>query len=49
MLLKDKIAVIYGGAGAVGSAIAKAFAKEGAIVYLGGRTLENLEKGSQAD
>jgi NAD(P)-dependent dehydrogenase (short-subunit alcohol dehydrogenase family) len=43
MLLKNKTAIIYGGAGAVGGAVAKAFAREGAQVFLGGRTLKNLE------
>jgi NAD(P)-dependent dehydrogenase (short-subunit alcohol dehydrogenase family) len=43
MLLQNKTAVIYGGAGAVGSAVARAFAREGAMVFLGGRTLKTLE------
>jgi len=43
MLLENKNAVIYGGGGAVGGAIARAFAREGARVYLAGRTLEPLE------
>jgi NAD(P)-dependent dehydrogenase (short-subunit alcohol dehydrogenase family) len=42
MLLKNKTAVIYGGGGAVGSAVAKAFAREGAHVFLAGRTLSRL-------
>jgi 3-oxoacyl-[acyl-carrier protein] reductase len=42
MLLDGKNAVIYGGGGAVGSAVAKAFAREGAKVFLAGRTLEKL-------
>jgi NAD(P)-dependent dehydrogenase (short-subunit alcohol dehydrogenase family) len=33
MLLSDKHAVIYGGAGAIGSAVAAAFEREGAFVY----------------
>jgi 3-oxoacyl-[acyl-carrier protein] reductase len=37
VLQKDKIAVIYGAAGAVGSAVAEAFAREGAHVFLTGR------------
>jgi len=37
MLLNDKIAVIYGAGGAVGGAVAKAFAREGARVFLTGR------------
>ncbi|MEX1031480.1 MAG: SDR family oxidoreductase [Paenibacillaceae bacterium] len=43
MLLKNKIAVIYGAGGAVGSAVARAFAREGASVFLAGRTLETLK------
>jgi 3-oxoacyl-[acyl-carrier protein] reductase len=43
MLLKNKNAVIYGGAGAVGSSVAIAFAREGARVFLTGRTLSKLE------
>jgi 3-oxoacyl-[acyl-carrier protein] reductase len=43
MLLNGRNAVIYGGAGAVGSAVARAFAREGARVYLAGRTAESLE------
>jgi 3-oxoacyl-[acyl-carrier protein] reductase len=44
MLLENKNAVIYGGGGSVGGAVAFAFAREGANVYLAGRTLENLEE-----
>ena len=44
MLLKNKVAVIYGAGGAVGSAVAAAFAKEGAKVFLTGRTAANLER-----
>jgi 3-oxoacyl-[acyl-carrier protein] reductase len=43
MLLQNKIAVVYGGGGAVGSAVASAFAREGARVFLAGRTLPTLE------
>jgi 3-oxoacyl-[acyl-carrier protein] reductase len=39
MLLQDKTAVIYGAGGAIGSAVARAFAAEGAKVFLSGRTL----------
>src|SRR4051812_30749764 len=38
MLLKNKIAVIYGGGGAIGGAVARTFAREGAKVFLAGRT-----------
>jgi 3-oxoacyl-[acyl-carrier protein] reductase len=43
MLLQNKTAVIYGGGGAVGGAVARAFAREGATVYLAGRTLAALD------
>ncbi|MCW3120226.1 MAG: Short-chain dehydrogenase/reductase [Chitinophagaceae bacterium] len=43
MLLKDKIAIIFGGGGAIGGAVAKAFAGEGARVFLAGRSIEKLE------
>jgi NAD(P)-dependent dehydrogenase (short-subunit alcohol dehydrogenase family) len=42
-LLDGKNAIIYGGAGGIGAAIARAFAKEGATVFLAGRTREKLE------
>jgi NAD(P)-dependent dehydrogenase (short-subunit alcohol dehydrogenase family) len=37
-LLTDKTAVIYGGGGAIGGATARVFAREGARVFLAGRT-----------
>jgi NAD(P)-dependent dehydrogenase (short-subunit alcohol dehydrogenase family) len=37
MMLKDKVAVVYGAGGAIGGAIARAFAAEGARVFLTGR------------
>ena len=43
LLLEDKNAVVYGAAGAVGSAVARAFAREGAHVFLAGRTAATLE------
>lgn len=43
MLLENKNAVIYGGGGAIGGAVARAFAGEGARVFLAGRTLATLE------
>ncbi len=43
MLLKDKNAVIYGGGGAIGGAVACSFAREGARVFLAGRTPSKLE------
>jgi 3-oxoacyl-[acyl-carrier protein] reductase len=44
MLLENKNAVIYGGGGKVGGAVARAFAREGANVFLAGRTLAPLEE-----
>jgi 3-oxoacyl-[acyl-carrier protein] reductase len=43
MLLESKVAVVYGGAGAMGSAAASALANEGARVFLVGRTRNSLE------
>jgi NAD(P)-dependent dehydrogenase (short-subunit alcohol dehydrogenase family) len=37
MLLEDKTAVIYGAGGAIGGAVARAFAREGARLFLTGR------------
>jgi 3-oxoacyl-[acyl-carrier protein] reductase len=44
MLLENKNAVIYGGGGSIGGAVARAFAREGANVFLVGRTLATIEK-----
>src|SRR5688572_1438662 len=44
MLLEDKNAVVYGGSGSVGGAVARAFAQEGAHVFLAGRTLTTLHE-----
>jgi 3-oxoacyl-[acyl-carrier protein] reductase len=43
VLLEGKSAIIYGGGGSIGAAVARAFAREGASVQLAGRTLEPLE------
>lgn len=43
MLLENKNAVIFGGGGSIGGAMARAFASEGAHVFLGGRTASRLE------
>lgn len=43
MLLKGKVAVIFGGSGAIGTAIAKVFIREGAHVYLCARDLNKLQ------
>jgi 3-oxoacyl-[acyl-carrier protein] reductase len=44
MLLEGKNAIIYGGGGSVGGAVARAFGREGARVFLAGRTRATLEK-----
>lgn len=44
MRLKDRVAIITGGAGNIGRAIALAFAREGAAVVVASRTLSNLEQ-----
>src|SRR5579859_7494537 len=43
MLLKNKNAFIYGAGGAIGGAVARAFAMAGARVFLTGRKKEQLE------
>lgn len=43
MLLEGKNAVIYGGGGTIGGACAEAFAREGARVFLAGRTAARLD------
>ena len=43
MMLKDKVAVVYGAGGAVGGAVARAFAAEGAKLFLTGRRLAPVE------
>lgn len=44
MLLQNKVAVIYGGGGAIGGAVARTFAREGATVFLAGRTVSKLDE-----
>jgi NAD(P)-dependent dehydrogenase (short-subunit alcohol dehydrogenase family) len=43
MLLQDKVAVIYGAGGSIGRAVALAFAREGATLFLTGRHAANVE------
>jgi 3-oxoacyl-[acyl-carrier protein] reductase len=43
VLLEAKNAVIFGGGGAIGGAVARAFARDGATVFLAGRTRSKLE------
>ncbi len=44
MLLENKVAVIYGAGGPIGSAVAYTFAREGARVFLAGRTQAKLDE-----
>jgi NAD(P)-dependent dehydrogenase (short-subunit alcohol dehydrogenase family) len=43
MMLQDKVAVIYGAGGGIGGGVARAFAAEGARVFLTGRRLASVE------
>jgi 3-oxoacyl-[acyl-carrier protein] reductase len=47
MLLEKKNAVIYGAGGAIGGAVARAFAREGARVFLAGRSRAPIEAVAQ--
>jgi 3-oxoacyl-[acyl-carrier protein] reductase len=44
MLLENRNAIVYGGGGAIGGAMARAFGREGATVHLAGRTMPPLVK-----
>jgi NAD(P)-dependent dehydrogenase (short-subunit alcohol dehydrogenase family) len=44
MLLENKNTIVYGAGGAIGGGVAKAFAREGARVFLAGRTRDTLDK-----
>src|SRR5437763_12642479 len=44
VLLENKRAVVYGAGGPIGGAVARAFAREGARVFLAGRTKAKLDK-----
>jgi NAD(P)-dependent dehydrogenase (short-subunit alcohol dehydrogenase family) len=46
-LLDGKTAIVYGGGGGIGGGVARTFAREGATVFLAGRTRETL--GAVAD
>jgi 3-oxoacyl-[acyl-carrier protein] reductase len=43
MLLNGKTAIIFGASGAIGGAVAKAFAREGARLFVSGRNLSKVE------
>jgi NAD(P)-dependent dehydrogenase (short-subunit alcohol dehydrogenase family) len=44
VLLENKNAIVYGAAGSIGGAVARAYAREGARVFLAGRTLATLDE-----
>lgn len=44
MLVSGKTAIIFGGSGAVGSAVAQVLAREGARVFIGGRNPDRLQR-----
>jgi 3-oxoacyl-[acyl-carrier protein] reductase len=48
VLLEGRNAVIYGGGGSIGGAVARAFAREGAMVHLAGRTQSKLDAAAEA-
>lgn len=43
MLLAGKVAIIFGGSGAIGGAVAHAMAREGALVHLTARHQDKLD------
>jgi NAD(P)-dependent dehydrogenase (short-subunit alcohol dehydrogenase family) len=43
MLLQDKVGVLYGAGGAIGGAVARAFAREGAMLFLTGHQLAPVQ------
>ncbi|MEI5582596.1 MULTISPECIES: SDR family NAD(P)-dependent oxidoreductase [unclassified Agromyces] len=47
-LLQDEVAVIHGGGGSIGAAAARVFAREGARLFLAGRSLPRLEAAASA-
>lgn len=48
MILQGKTAIVYGGAGAIGSSVGRAYARAGAEVHLAGRTTATLEEVASA-
>ncbi|MHB1691080.1 MAG: SDR family NAD(P)-dependent oxidoreductase, partial [Thiomonas sp.] len=46
--LHGKTAVIHGGGGAIGGAVARAFARDGAQVFIAGRSRAKLERVREA-
>ena len=44
LMMADKVALIFGGGGSIGAAVARQFASEGAHVFLSGRTAQTVER-----
>jgi 3-oxoacyl-[acyl-carrier protein] reductase len=44
LMLQDKVALVFGGGGSIGAAVARQFAAEGAHVFLSGRTAQTVEE-----
>src|SRR5690349_18848470 len=44
MLMENKVCIIYGAGGPIGGTIARGFAREGARVFLAGRTQSKLDQ-----
>lgn len=44
MQLEGKVAIVYGAAGPMGGAVARAFGAEGARLFLAGRTISKMRK-----
>jgi NAD(P)-dependent dehydrogenase (short-subunit alcohol dehydrogenase family) len=47
MMLLDKTAIIYGAGGAIGSSVAETFAREGAKLFLTGRSKGNVDRAAR--
>jgi NAD(P)-dependent dehydrogenase (short-subunit alcohol dehydrogenase family) len=47
MMLLDKTAIIYGAGGAIGSSLAETFAREGAKLFLTGRSKGNVDRAAR--
>ena len=43
-LLPNRVAIVYGGGGAIGGAVARAFEREGATLLLPGREVDALDE-----
>ena len=46
-VLQDKVAVVFGAGGSIGAAVAREFAREGAEVFLAGRTKSSVDSIAQ--